>query len=122
MKKKIMLVEDDQFLVRVYKKKLEDIGYIVHVCQDPLLLMDKLVEISPDLIMLDLILPGSDGFKILNEIMNNVQTREIPVVVVSDLSTSEDISTLKELGVSDYFIKSESSFNEVAFSIQSRLD
>ena len=61
----------------------------------------------PDLVLLDLILPGKDGFMVLEEIKSDPKTKKIPVVILSNLGQESDIKRGKELGAIDYLVKSD---------------
>ena len=63
--------------------------------------------------MLDLILPGIDGFEVLTKIHENPDTKDVPVIVLSNLGQDSDIKRAKELGAADFLIKANFSIDEV---------
>jgi CheY-like chemotaxis protein len=112
--KKILLVEDDVFLVKVYKSLLEKEGYSVIVLTDGVEVIDTVRKERPDLVILDLIMPGKDGFDVLGDLKGDSKTKNIPVYVLTVLRTKEDIKKVKNLGADEYIVKSDSTFKDVA--------
>lgn len=105
MNKKILLVEDDKFLRELITKKLKSEKYEVVETVDGESGLAKIKEIKPDLILLDLILPGIDGFEVLSRLKDNAAIRSIPVIVLSNLSQQEEIDKALNLGAADFLIK-----------------
>ena len=116
--KKILLVEDDQFLVRVYKLKLEKQGYEVIYLEDGREVLQTVRVEKPDLVVLDLILPKKDGVEVLKELKGNTETKDVPVLVLSQLGMPEDIEKSKEAGAIDHLVKSQNSFAEVVTEVK----
>jgi CheY-like chemotaxis protein len=106
--KKILIVEDDMFLERMATKKLRESGYEVLMAGDSGKAEEILKAEKPDLILLDLLLPGTDGFELLSRLKKDDKTKDIPVIVFSNLSGEEDIKRCKDLGVRDFIVKSSS--------------
>ncbi len=100
----ILTVEDDNFFQKFYSRKLEEEGFTVHVASNGREGLEKLKEITPDLILLDLVMPEMDGFTFLTEYAKT--THKAPILVFSTLGQEEDIARAKELGASDYVNKS----------------
>ncbi len=99
MKKKILLVEDDKFLIRTYGFKLEDSGYEILRLEDGIKVFSLAKEKSPDLIILDIIMPNKNGFDALRELKADKDTKNIPVIIVSNLSQQKDIDEGMALGL-----------------------
>lgn len=72
---------------------------------------------QPDLILLDLIMPGMNGFEVLTKLKKNKKLKEIPVIIVSNLGQESDIVECKRLGAADYLIKSNLSMKEIVNKI-----
>lgn len=104
---KILLVEDDLSLLKIYSNKLKISGFDVSVAITGDEALRKVKTELPDLVLLDLILPGKDGFMVLEEIKSDPKTRKIPVVILSNLGQESDIKRGKELGAIDYLVKSD---------------
>jgi DNA-binding response OmpR family regulator len=111
--KKILVVEDDEFLVDTYKVKLTDERFHVATARDGEEALVKVKEFSPDLIILDLLMPKKDGFAVLTELKKNEQTKKIPVLIASNLEQDDAVERGLSLGAEDYFIKSNISITEL---------
>jgi len=85
MAKKILIVEDDKFLRELIVKKLSSEGYEVPEAVNGEEGVKKIEEEKPDLVLLDLILPGMDGFEVLTQIKKNSELAQIPVIILSNL-------------------------------------
>jgi CheY-like chemotaxis protein len=106
MAKKILIVEDDSFLRELIVKKLLNEGFEVVAAVDGEDGVAKATsEPNIDIMLLDLILPGIDGFEVLTKIKQNPQTNYIPVVILSNLGQKEDIEKGLKLGAKDFLIK-----------------
>lgn len=104
---KILIVEDDQFILKMYKKKFEIKGYVVEVAHDGQEAMDKMQKLTPDLILLDIMMPKLNGLEVLDLMKKDQQLKNIPVIVLTNLSTSADAETALSKGAVKYIIKSE---------------
>lgn len=104
-KHKILLVEDDQMISSMYKTKLESEGFEVLLAENGVDGVKMAKENKPELIMLDVILPQLDGFSVLEELKKEKTTKNIPVVMLTNLGTDEDKEKGKKMGAVDYFVK-----------------
>ena len=100
-KKKILVVDDDQLLSDALKQILDDEGNRVFVINDGRLLNDYLQKNKPDLILLDYCLPGRDGLTLAGNLKKNMNTAEIPVIMIS---ASVDFNGKKKLENVDAFL------------------
>jgi len=106
MSKKILLVEDDKFLRELIAKKLRSTGeYEVTEAIDGEDGVAKAKEIKPELVLLDLILPGIDGFGVLAKIKEDPDTSQAPVIILSNLSQQDEVDKALKLGAADFLIK-----------------
>ena len=113
---KIMLVEDDPFLSTLLKNRLEKEKFEVVVAHDGPQALALLRDNKPDIILLDLILPGKSGFEVLEEVRSDPQLRDkvaVPVIIISNLGQESDIERGKELGAVDYFVKARISIDDL---------
>jgi len=117
-KKKLLVVEDDFFLIKVFQSKLEEEGYEVRIAADGQLAMETLVQFTPDLILLDLVMPRKDGFEVLHDMQKNKKWAKIPVIVLTNLGQESDIDRVKKLGVKDYLVKADIPIHEVVGKIK----
>lgn len=115
---KILIVEDDKFLRELIAKKLMREGYEVEEAIDGEDGIKKTREIMPDLILLDLILPGIDGFEVLRKVKEDEKTASIPVVILSNLGQKDEIEKGLNLGAVDFLIKAHFTPEEIVEKIK----
>lgn len=109
--KKILIAEDDKFLSSAYRLKLTKAGFEVQIAGDGSELLKTLETYLPDLILLDLVMPVTDGFTALESLRSNPKFQSIPVIVASNLGQKEDIDRTQALGISDFVVKSDLSLD-----------
>ena len=119
---KILVAEDDKLLANAYKVKLTREGYDVLIVNDGDELVTNIEKYTPDLIVLDLIMPKTDGFLILEYLKKSERWKNVPVLVSSNLSQSEDIVRVTKLGADDYIIKSDLSMKVLGEKIKTLID
>lgn len=112
-KKKILIVEDDIIIARAMREEAEDAGLIVLTAVDGDIGIDAAHAEMPDLILLDLVMPKKDGFETLKEIKGDEALKNIPVLVVSNLSHPDDVRKANDLGVVGYLEKSSNTVEEI---------
>ena len=110
---KILLVEDDKFLIKLYSEKLVREGFEVSMAISGEEGLTKIEREKPELILLDIILPQKNGFDILSEVKLNPHTKDIPVILLTNLGQDADIKTGMDLGAADYLIKTDFSINDL---------
>ncbi|OGZ28813.1 MAG: hypothetical protein A2562_00065 [Candidatus Nealsonbacteria bacterium RIFOXYD1_FULL_39_11] len=115
---KILVAEDDKLLANAYKVKLAREGYDVLIVGDGDELVTNIEKFNPDLIVLDLIMPKTDGFMILDYLKKSEKWKTVPVLVSSNLSQSEDIVRVTKLGADDYIVKSDLSMKVLGDKIK----
>lgn len=104
---KILVVEDDQMLVEIYQKKFESAGFEVETACNGTVALKKVQKFSPDLVLLDLVMPEEDGFEVLRKIKKNPATKDLKVIIFSNLSQDEDKEKAQELGAVGFITKSD---------------
>lgn len=117
----VLVVEDDKFLRDLLVLKLKKEGFKVSEAFDGEEALVKTKNEKPNIIILDLIIPGKDGFAFLQEMKNDPQMGSIPVIVLSNLGQREDIERAKALGAKDYMIKAQLTPLEVVERIKETL-
>ncbi len=122
LKKSILVVEDDKFLRELLIRKLEDEGFEVSMAVDGKEALRKIEEGLPQLILLDLVLPGIDGFDILEQIKKDPRTGKIPVIILSNLGQREEVERGLELGAADYLIKAHFTPNDIIKRVKKLLE
>ena len=124
--KKILLVEDDPFLIDIYTTKLKEGGFSVEVAESGEEGLRKLNEKSFDLLVLDIVLPRIDGWKILEEIKNQKSKdrnlKGLKIIILSNLGQKEEVEKGLELGATKYLIKAHYTPSEVVAEIKQLLE
>jgi len=118
---KILVAEDDKLLANAYKVKLTREGYEVLSVADGDELVANIEKFDPDIIVLDLIMPKTDGFMILDYLKKSERWKNVPVLVSSNLSQSEDIVRVTKLGADDYIVKTDLSMKVLGEKIKALL-
>lgn len=113
MLKKILLIEDDKFLRELMNKKLVTMGYDVVAAADGESGLAMIKETKPDVVLLDLILPGINGFEVLEKAKSDPDTANVPVIILSNLGQSEDIERGLKLGAKDFLVKAHFTPQEI---------
>lgn len=113
MLKKILLIEDDKFLRELMNKKLVTMGYDVVAAADGESGLTMIKESKPDVVLLDLILPGMNGFEVLEKAKSDPETANVPVIILSNLGQSEDIEKGLKLGAKDFLVKAHFTPQEI---------
>lgn len=106
-KSKVLLVEDDSMIVEMYKLRLEEGGFEVIVTDKGSEAIELAAKDQPDIILLDIILPEIDGFAILQSIKADGSTKNIPVLLLTNLSQETDQQKGTQLGADGYFVKAQ---------------
>jgi two-component system response regulator VanR len=105
MQKRVLYVEDEDFFAKTLSRSLEHIGCEVVVAPDGEEGLTRIQKERFDIILLDLLLPKKDGFEILQAVKTEPATKDIPIVIVSNLFSDEDQKKVTALGVKHYFVK-----------------
>jgi len=101
----IYIVEDDASIREIERMALKNSNYMVQVFDRASAFYNKLEELIPDLILLDIMLPDEDGYKIVRKIRSNRKTRRIPVIMITAKSTEMDMIRGLDDGADDYISK-----------------
>ena len=101
----ILIVEDDKFLRELLTRKLDSVGFQISTAIDGHDALKKIKDELPQIILLDLVLPGVDGFEILKQIKEDPKTSKIPVIILSNLGQKEEVEKGIKLGADDYLVK-----------------
>lgn len=102
---KILLVEDDTFLAGMYVTKLELEGFDVVLADNGEKGLEQARATNPDIVLLDVILPRMSGFDVLKNLKDDEQTKDVPVIMLTNLGQSEDVQKGLDLGAKDYLVK-----------------
>lgn len=119
--KKILIAEDDQFLANAYRVKFQKENFEVIIAYDGKEAIEHLKTFTPDIILLDLVMPNQDGFITLSQLKTNPKWKHIPVIITSNLSQQADFERAKELGATDYLVKSDTAIGKIVEKIREYL-
>ena len=103
---KVLLADDNKFFQKLYGNQLTKLGFEVVLVGDGEEALEKIRQQTPDIIVLDLIMPKIDGFDVLKTLQSDPQLNKIPVIVFSTLSHEDNIAQAKKLGAVDFIDKS----------------
>jgi signal transduction histidine kinase len=118
---RILVVEDHEPMLSAIESILTAEGYEVITAKDGLEALDKMADISPDLILADIMMPRMDGYALYKEVRARSEWVRIPFIFLTAKSEPEDILKGKRLGVEDYITKPFST-DELTIAVQSRLE
>lgn len=114
------MIEDDPMLQDMYKFKFEQEGFEFQLAGSGQEGIDKMRTFKPDVVMLDLILPGMTGFSVLDIVNKDPSISQIPIIVMTNIyADAEDL--IKNHGVKSFIIKSDVSLDEVIKKVRSFL-
>ena len=119
--KKILFVEDESALQKTFGDILKEEGYEVISALDGGIGLKLAKSKKPDLILLDLILPKMDGFEVLEKLKESPGTKDIPVIILTNIGRMEDIGRALELGAKTYLVKADYTLEEVVKKVKQSL-
>ena len=120
-KKKILVIEDDSLLANILINSIVREGFEAFNVLDGLQAIDTAKKLQPDLILLDLILPGLDGFEVLRQLKADNNLKKVPVFIISNLDSISDVRSAKVLGAEEYFIKANTNVKNIVKAVSNRL-
>lgn len=119
---KILIVEDDRFLRELLAAKFTREGYTVIEAVRGEDVLPTVRERSPHIVLLDLVLPGVDGFEILQKLKADKNSSAIPVIILSNLGAREDVEKALGLGADEFMIKAHHTPQEIVDTIKRTLE
>lgn len=117
--KKVLIVEDEKPMARALELKLERAGFDVETAFDGETALEILKKRKFAAVVLDLVMPKVDGFTVLKQLKS--QKKKLPVFVMSNLGQEEDIARARELGASEYFVKSDTTIADIVDHVKNIL-
>lgn len=121
-KGKILIVEDDRYISKMYQLKLSLEGYEVQVAENGREGVDKVKEMMPDVILLDILMPELDGFEVLKIVKSDAATKSIPVLIMSNLGQEDHIEKGMKMGAAGYIVKSQYTPSKVVEKIKETIE
>ncbi len=117
--KKILLVEDDDIIRQVYQHFLEKSGFLVYTASSGPDAVSYAENEGFDIIILDIIIPGFDGFHVIERLRENEKTAKTPVMVLTNLDDDKYVKRATKLGVAEYLIKANTTPQQTVDHIKS---
>jgi DNA-binding response OmpR family regulator len=114
---KILLVEDEALMINLYQNLLTTKGFEVDTALDGNECMEKLKSGTYDLLLLDIMMPNKDGLLTLKEVRADEKLKNLPIIIMSNLGNENVISDAYAMGVSHYFVKSDTENDEIIKTI-----
>jgi DNA-binding response OmpR family regulator len=121
MSQNILVVEDDKFLRELIVQKLNREGYKTLEAVDGEEGVKIIKAEKPALVLLDLILPGIDGFEVLEQVKKDPEASKVPVIILSNLGQKDDVERGFKLGAADYLIKAHFTPAEIISKVKTIL-
>jgi len=118
---KILLIEDEELIIKLLGKKLASIGYEVSLAMDGQEGLEKMKKIRPDLVLLDIIMPRKGGFEVMEEMRKDPGLAKIPVIIISNSGQPLELDRAKKLGAADWLVKTEFDPKEVVNKIKKHI-
>src|SRR3989344_8990106 len=118
---RILIIEDDQFLRDLMERKLVKEGFIVETAIEGESGLQKIKKWRPDLVLLDIILPGLDGFSILVKVKEDASVANIPVILLTNLGQRDDVEKGLKLGAVGYLVKAHFTPGDIVEKVKSVL-
>jgi DNA-binding response OmpR family regulator len=119
--KKILFIEDEPTLQKTFGEILKQEGYEMISALDGEIGLRLAKTKNPDLILLDLILPRVNGFEVLKKLKEDEATKDVPVIVLTNLEGIGDVDKAIEIGATTYLVKADYSLEEVVEKIKKAL-
>lgn len=115
---KVLFIDEDKSLQRALKSAFVGKGHDFYSAENSEAGLELAKKEIPQVILLDLLLPGEDGFEILRNLKNDSATRHIPIIALTNLGGEEDRARALELGAADFMTKANYSLLEVVSKVE----
>ena len=119
---KVLIIDDDAFLLDMYSIKFKESGFSVEIAQNGEEAVEKVKELNPDVILLDIVMPKLDGFEVLRAFKKDKIAENALIIILTNLGQKEDIEKGLALGAADYIIKAHFTPSEVVAKVKSLLE
>lgn len=117
----ILIIEDEPTLQKALTISLEQEGYQIKSALDGEIGLRLAKEVKPNLVLLDLILPKMDGFEVLEEMKKDETTKDLPVIILTNLESSQDIEKALVLGAKTYLVKANYDLKDVIQKVKENI-
>jgi len=120
--KKLIIIEDEETLLNLLDKKLNQEGYSVDIARDGEEGLEKIRNNRPDLILLDIVMPKMGGFEVMEILRKDEELNTIPIIIISNSGQPVELDRAKELGVVDWLIKTDFDPQEVVDKVKKQFN
>lgn len=120
-KKKVLVIDDENDILLIIKSALHEEGYDVTTANNGYDGLALAEDASPDLIILDIMMPEMDGFEVLQQLKENEKTAQIPVVILTGLSSKDKIREALNKGI-DYYIVKPFEYQDLVSKVKIAID
>ncbi len=117
----VLIVDDDEFLLDMYAIKFKEEGFVVEIAQSGGEALEKIDDVKPDIVLLDIVLPEMDGFSVLQKMRRDKKSGAPLVVMLTNLSQKDDTERGLRLGADDYVVKAHYTPSEVVEKVRKLL-
>lgn len=121
MAKKILVVEDEEIMFNLLKRRLEREGYEVYIAEDGEKGLTVMKEVDPDLILLDIIMPKLGGLEVMEKMKEDKSLSSIPVIVISNSGQPVEIDKAQRLGARDWLVKANFDLQEIVDKVNNQI-
>lgn len=104
-KTSVLIVDDIPINVTLIEKMLKPFHFVIEKANDGQTALDIVADNKPDLILLDLMMPGMNGYDVIKQLRAKEETRQLPIIVISALNSNEDVVKGYDLGANDFLTK-----------------
>ena len=118
---KVLVIEDEEILAKILQDKFRNEDFLVETAGDGEAALPIAKNFSPDIVVLDLILPKKDGFQVLKELKADSALKNVPVIILSNLGQEDEIKKGYALGAADYLVKAQNPIKAVVEKVKSYL-
>ena len=119
--KRILLAEDDPFILEIYSNYLKREGYAVDIAKDGQMALEKIKSAKPDILLLDIDMPKISGWELLKIIRSDASMKDLKVIIISNLSQDDHPDLPSHFGVIKYFVKIQTTVQEIANAVKEAL-
>lgn len=117
IKKKILIIDDEVFLANVLREQLVQEDYVCDTARDGREGLEKSLSGSPDLIILDLMMPVMDGFAVIERLRADERGKNIPVIVLSNINNAKTVEEMRAKGAQEYLVKVNNSLADIVAAV-----
>ena len=104
-KTSVLIVDDIPINVTLIEKMLKPFHFVIEKANDGQTALDIVADNKPDLILLDLMMPGMTGYDVIKQLRAKEETQQLPIIVISALNSNEDVVKGYDLGANDFLTK-----------------